>query len=397
MLIAQAGLIPISSSISSANHCPRFRFSSSKQYIPFLVAATMMGDDPIREWILSEGNATKIKGVRSIGGGCINNASCYDTDAGPFFVKSNRSFGPSMFEGEAVGLNAMLETHSIRVPKPYKVGSLPTAGSYFIMEFIEFGASKRDQSALGRKLAEMHKSSKSEMGFGFHVDNTIGSTPQINKWTQDWIDFYAEHRLVYQLQLAREHYADSTIYQKGQKLARNLRLLFQNVVIEPCLLHGDLWSGNIAYDKNGEPVILDPACYCEFLILDLPTVALYHFWIISPECLLVKDQLWNDQNTYYVYLLEENKVSKHATWPPFKEKVETDGHNEAEFGMSWCAGFGAAFYNAYFEVMHKQSGFEERKDLYMLYHYLNHYNMFGSGYRSSAMSIIDDYLRMLNL
>ena len=34
-------------------------------------------------------------------------------------------------------------------------------------------------------------------------------------------------------------------------------------MIEPCLLHGDLWSGNITYDKNGEPVILDPACYCE--------------------------------------------------------------------------------------------------------------------------------------
>ncbi|CAK9134470.1 unnamed protein product [Ilex paraguariensis] len=72
-----------------------------------------------------------------------------------------------------------------------------------------------------------------------------------------------------------------------------------------------------------------------------------------------------------------------------------DGHNEAEFGMSWCAGFGGSFYNAYFEVMPKQPGFEKRRDLYMLYHYLNHYNLFGSGYRSSAMSIIDDYLWML--
>ena len=27
-----------------------------------------------------------------------------------------------------------------------------------------------------------------------------------------------------------------------------------------------------------------------------------------------------------------------------------DGHNEAEFGMSWCAGFGSSFYNSYFEV-----------------------------------------------
>jgi len=46
--------------------------------------------------------------------------------------------------------------------------------------------------------------------------------------------------------------------------------------------------------------------------------------------------------------------------------------------------------------MPKQPGFEERKDLYMLYHYLNHYNLFGSGYRSSAMSIIDDYLAFLS-
>ncbi len=47
------------------------------------------------------------------------------------------------------------------------------------------------------------------------------------------------------------------------------------------------------------------------------------------------------------------------------------------------------------QVMPKQPGFEKRRDLYLLYHYLNHYNLFGSGYRSSAMSIIDDYLRML--
>ncbi|KHN04613.1 Protein-ribulosamine 3-kinase, chloroplastic [Glycine soja] len=45
-------------------------------------------------------------------------------------------------------------------------------------------------------------------------------------------------------------------------------------------------------------------------------------------------------------------------------------------------------------VMPKQPGFE-RRDLYMLYHYLNHYNLFGSGYRSSAMPIIDDYLAFL--
>ncbi|KAL2477757.1 Protein-ribulosamine 3-kinase [Forsythia ovata] len=329
MMVAHVGLLSFSSCIPCVPLPSRLKFSFTKHKTLTMAA---MSDDPIREWILSEGNATEIRGIRSIGGGCINRASCYVTDTGSFFVKTNRSIGPPMFEGEALGLNAMYETRSIRVPKPFKVGPLPIGGSYIIMEFIEFGAS-RDQSALGRKLAEMHKAGKSRKGFGFDVDNTIGSTPQINTWTSDWIEFYGEHRLGYQLKLARQQYGDSLIYEKGQRLIKNMAPLFKNAVIEPCLLHGDLWSGNISSDKNGEPVILDPACYY--------------------------------------------------------------GHNEAEFGMSWCAGFGGSFYNAYFEVMPKQPGFEERRDLYTLYHYLNHYNLFGSGYRSSAMSIIDDYLRLL--
>ncbi|PKI45388.1 hypothetical protein CRG98_034193 [Punica granatum] len=238
-----------------------------------------------------------------------------------------------MFEAEALGLGAMYETRTIRVPKPFKYGSLPTGGSYIIMEFIEFGA-RADQSVLGRKLAEMHKAGKSEKGFGFDVDNTVGSTPQINTWSSDWVQFYGEHRLGYQFKLALDQYGDRTIYERGQRLIKSMGALFENVVIEPCLLHGDLWSGNIFSAKNGEPVILDPACYY--------------------------------------------------------------GHSEAEFGMSWCAGFGGSFYNAYFQVMPKQPGFEKRRDLYLLYHYLNHYNLFGSGYRPSAMSIIDDYLRTLN-
>lgn len=41
------------------------------------------------------------------------------------------------------------------------------------------------------------------------------STPQINTWCSDWIQFYGEHRLGYQLKLAQDQYGDSTIYQRG--------------------------------------------------------------------------------------------------------------------------------------------------------------------------------------
>ena len=36
----------------------------------------------------------------------------------------------------------------------------------------------------------------------------------------------------------------------------------------------------------------------------------------------------------------------------------------------------------------KAPGFEERKQLYLLYHYLNHYNLFGSGYYGQCESIL---------
>ncbi|XBH88001.1 hypothetical protein VPH35_075357 [Triticum aestivum] len=318
-MAANVALLSASSPSTSASSILRRRPRPRRSACPRRAASRLsvvaaMSDDPIKEWILTEGKATQITGTSSIGGGCINAAQRYDTDAGSFFVKTNRRIGPAMFEGEALGLKAMYDTKSIRVPLPYKVGSLPTGGSFIIMEYIQFGRSRGDQSALGRKLAEMHKAAKSDKGYGFYVENTIG-------------------RLGYQLKLISQRFGDSAIYEKGQQLIEKMHPLFDGAVIEPCLLHGDLWSGNISADTNGDPVILDPACYY--------------------------------------------------------------GHNEAEFGMSWCAGFGGEFYRSYFEVMPKQPGFEKRRDLYLLYHYLNHYNLFGSGYRSSAMSIIEDYLRML--
>ncbi|KAL3687598.1 hypothetical protein R1sor_013907 [Riccia sorocarpa] len=269
------------------------------------IIQAMMGADPIRDWICSEGGASKITRISPVGGGCINTALRYDTDAQTFFVKTNRDVGPAMFEAEAAGLHAMFATETIRVPKPFKVGALPGRGSYIIMEYINMGTSRGGQAELGRQLAQMHKAGSTDKGFGFDMDNTIGSTPQPNPWMSDWVAFFQEQRLRYQLQLAEKQYRDYDIAEKGQRLVDKLPSLFQGVgEIKPCLLHGDLWSGNIAADEKGAPVILDPACYY--------------------------------------------------------------GHSEAEFGMSWCAGFGSSFYNAYFDVIPKQPGFEQRRDLILV-------------------------------
>lgn len=339
MAAAAAAVGPLSACLTASSRSPFFACkpvaarASSRTRAPDLRLKIMAESDPVLEWMMGEGGATKILRTSPVGGGCISTATRYDTDAGSFFVKSSRDTGPAMFEAEAAGLNAMHATGTIRVPKPLKVGRLSShsRGSFIIMEFIEMGSSRGNQAELGRQLAEMHKAGSSEKGFGFDVDNTIGSTPQKNPWTDDWISFFRDHRLGFQLQLIKDTYRDNDLYAKGQRLLERLPVLLKDLdSVRPCLLHGDLWSGNVAADTNGAPVILDPACYY--------------------------------------------------------------GHNEAEFGMSWCAGFGFAFYDAYFKVMPKQPGFEQRTELYKLYHYLNHYNLFGSGYRGSCTSIIDSYL-----
>lgn len=41
------------------------------------------------------------------------------------------------------------------------------------------------------------------------------STPQINTWKDNWIEFFAEHRLGYQVKLARRQFDDPIILELG--------------------------------------------------------------------------------------------------------------------------------------------------------------------------------------
>jgi len=228
-----------------------------------------------------------------------------------------------MFKGEALGLQALYDTKTLRIPKIYHHGVLTDGGTFIVMEYLDFGGAG-SQAELGRYLAKMHiappQDPQAAKGlFGFPVDNTIGGTPQYNGWMDNWVDFFRERRLKPQLKLA----GDREMSQLGDVLMRNLDSLFKGIEVTPCCLHGDLWSGNIA-TADGQPSVFDPAVYF--------------------------------------------------------------GHSEAEFGMSWCAGFSGAFWSAYREIIPEAEGFGERAKLYRLYHYLNHYNLFGGGYRGSAMS-----------
>ena len=167
--------------------------------------------------------------------------------------------------------------------------------------------------------------------FGFPVDNTIGGTPQPNAWMADWVAFFRERRMDHQVALAGDGALDSL----WAKVAPRLGELFDDVQgaagpIAPSILHGDLWSGNIASVK-GSPSIYDPACYY--------------------------------------------------------------GHHEAEWGMAWCSSFPPAFWKGYRALIPKDEGFERRFALYEAYHKLNHFNLFGGSYRNAAYARLDEVAR----
>lgn len=265
---------------------------------------------------------------RPVGGGSVNQAYALSDGDRAYFVKLNDAVRVGMFEAEALGLNQIWETRTIRVPKPICWGTAE-GSSYIVLEWLDFGYGTHEAwQIMGQQLAAMHRVT-SEQGFGWSQDNTIGFIPQKNPWTEDWVTFFRDHRIGFQLQLARKRGGH---FPKQDELMQSIPELLGSHTVEPSLVHGDLWSGNAAVTKRGDPVILDPA-------------------------------------TYF-------------------------GDREVDLAMSELFGrFPQEFYKAYDEAYPIEPGYETRKTLYNLYHIINHFNQFGGGYESQANRMIDQLLR----
>jgi fructosamine-3-kinase len=190
---------------------------------------------------------------RSISGGCINQGYVISAQK-HYFVKLNQASQVGMFEAEALGLQQMFDTATIRVPKPICYG-ISGNSSYIVLEWLEINGANQSWEEMGRKLAAMHKTTNDR--FGWDMNNTIGSTPQINTWADNWVEFYTQHRLKFQFQLARRRGGN---FPQADKLLAATPQLLGNHEVQPSLVHGDLWGGNAGWIEE-EPVIFDPATY----------------------------------------------------------------------------------------------------------------------------------------
>lgn len=269
----------------------------------------------------STGLPFKVEETASLGGGCINETYRIEGTGQQFFVKLNNADNLPMFEAEAAGLQEICRSRTLRVPVPVCWGKNESK-AWLVLEYLEMGnISSSGAATMGTRLAAMHRVSSEK--FGWMRDNTIGATLQINSYSPNWIQFWREQRLGYQLQLARVNGYTGKLQTQGEQLLGQLEFFFPGTEPVASLLHGDLWSGNYSFDRVGQPVLFDPAVY------------------------------YGDR--------------------------ETDIAMTELFG-----GFPANFYAAYREAYPLDPGYSTRKTLYNLYHVLNHLNLFGSGYLRQA-------------
>jgi fructosamine-3-kinase len=270
--------------------------------------------------------------VARVHGGSINECYRWESSDGLLFVKVARAHKLAMFEAEADGLGDLAEAHSVRVPGVRAVGATGDR-AFLALEWLDLGApSTNGETRFGEQLAWQHRLSAQR--FGWHRDNTIGSTPQPNAWCDDWVKFFRERRLRVQLELARRNGHDGALARRGNELLELMGAFFASHHPVPSLLHGDLWGGNWAVDAAGNPVVFDPAVYF--------------------------------------------------------------GDREADLAMTRLfGGFGNAFYTAYHATWPLDQAAGTRRSLYNLYHVLNHLNLFGGGYREQAQAMIERLLAEL--
>lgn len=270
---------------------------------------------------------------QSLGGGCISAAWRISNGKREFFFKTNVVERLAMFEAEAEGLAELDATRTVRVPKPIGYG-VAAGQAWLALEHLPLGGhgGPRAMEQLGQQLAALH--AQPQPHFGWHRDNTIGATPQINTRCDNWVEFWRERRLGFQLSLAARNGYAGVLQQQGEQLQIRLEGLLAGCQPTPALLHGDLWSGNAGCTTAGDPVIFDPAVYY--------------------------------------------------------------GDREADLAMTELfGGFPERFYTAYQEALPFAVGYPQRRMLYNLYHVLNHLNLFGGGYRAQAERIIAQLLAEL--
>ncbi|WED28206.1 fructosamine kinase family protein [Vibrio sp. DW001] len=270
----------------------------------------------------------KIVEKSKLSGGDIS--ECYMVSDGEqrYFVKSNSREFFNRFEVEAENLQKLRQTGTVYVPELVHIGK-SKHNAFIILNYVPTKPIDDGKSSykFGVELAKLHLWGE-QKEYGFDTENFIGATLQPNAWNKKWSRFFSEQRIGWQLQLLAEKRIS---FGDINDIVSRVNRLLSSHNPKPSLLHGDLWSGNVANTPFG-PICYDPACY----------------WGDS-ECDIAMTELFE--------------------------------------------GFKTEFYQGYQSILPIEAGYSKRKNIYNLYHILNHCNLFGGHYLEEAERIISEIVQ----
>ncbi len=223
---------------------------------------------PALERRLSETLGGPPNSLRAVGGGDVSAECAWTSASGErFFVKWNAE-EPRLFAAEAEGLAALAvafraqgeAAQFLTVPEVVASGEMDGTGFLVLRWFDAVTPSAAGWGALGRGLAALHRVTQD--AFGFRADNFIGRLPQTNDPLGDWTAFWSERRVLPMLRQAGARVPPG-LADRIRRLVESdsAAALLADYRPVPALLHGDLWSGNVAFTAPEQPIVFDPAVY----------------------------------------------------------------------------------------------------------------------------------------
>jgi len=265
-----------------------------------------------------------------LGGGSICRTSRVQLADGRTLLVKHHSSIAGLFTAERRGLELLRDSQTLRVPRVFiQQEAEGDTPAFLAMEWL--GSGRRTPLAeeqLGIGLAQMHRTTATR--YGLDHNNFIGANPQPNMPTVNWVTFFCDRRLEYQAELAaRNGFLNPWRRRALETLCTRLDVLLPETP-PASLLHGDLWGGNWLVTDSGEPALIDPAVYY--------------------------------------------------------------GHRETDIAFTELfGGFSDIFYAAYNQTWPLEPGYAQRRDVYNLYHLLNHLNLFGEGYGRQVDAVLRRY------
>jgi len=178
---------------------------------------------------------------------------------------------------------------------------------------------------LGIGLALLHEYTNNS--YGLEYDNYIGLNKQRNMLSQNWGLFFVEYRLQYQINLIKDEKIKNKFQTVLDETKNNLIRFLNENCDKPSLVHGDLWGGNILFGKS-KIYLIDPAVYFADREVDIAMTKIF-------------------------------------------------------------SGFDDIFYKFYNKTSPLSKNYLQKEPIYNLYHYLNHYNLFGISYLNSCIECLN--------